>query len=515
MDPGRLWKPAATALVLATFLAGRQIASWGTPRNRWDYFWQRQDALALIVAVLILWVMVYGIGMALSRWPWSRQRRLHELGLLLGLIAAVLSQFPALNKNPSILRATLLWIGVGLIVSVAWKKWPNRLAGFARAACLVMLPLVPILFFQMLMWKPWDVREFSSPPAPAEEKGKTRPLVVMVIFDEWSWFRLAPGGVPGEAFPNLRRLAGKSVMVREARSAGWATRYAIPRLVFQANGEIVPGNGAASWKDSSGQRPSVEVPSLFDSLHQRNYRSSVIGFYINYRGLLGADAPNRVWSLPYAYKRTTWTSEVGLMLMRNLQHWTDPLSQALWPPLSSMVYSQSWVYLLSTMKQSALHALASEPDNTFLLIHLPLPHAPFIFDQRGNFRGQYQGERMSDDSAGYERHLRYTDRVLGEMLDTLERAGRLDNSLLVVTSDHSWRRDPDSALAKLPDAGLRVPLLVKWPGQERAIVSDEPFCALGLWPVLEAAIASPAPPAMSDSLWHAISATGRSKTCIR
>jgi hypothetical protein len=337
----------------------------------------------------------------------------------------------------------------------------------------------------------------------------------MLIFDEWSWFRVAPNGVLNPGLPNVRKLAERSVLVREARSAGWATRYAIPRLVFQTNGEVVPGNGAASWRDSSGQRPSVEVPSLFDSLHQRNYRSSVIGFYINYRGLLGPDAPNRVWSLPYAYKRTTWTSEVGLMLMRNLQHWTDPISQALWPPLSSRVYSESWVELLSTMKRSAMHALTSEADNTFLLIHLPLPHAPFIFDEMGNFRGQYQGERMSDDSSGYERHLRYADRVLGEIMDTLNSAGRLDNALLVVTSDHSWRKEPDSALAKLPDAGLRVPLLVKWPGQTKPIVSDESFCALGLWPVLEAAIASPMPPAMTDSLWQAISASGRGKTCVR
>ena len=513
MDPGRLWRPAATALVLATFLSGRQIASWGTPRNRWDYFWQRQDALALIVAVLLLTLVVYAVGMTLSRWQWSRKRRLHELGLLLGLIAALLSQFPALNKNPSVLRATLLWIGVVVLVTPAWKRWSAKLTAVARAACLVMLPLVPILFGQMLLWKKWDVTEVSTPAAPAAERGKSRPLVVMIIFDEWSWFRVAPGGELAPEYPNVRRLAERSVLVREARSTGFATRYAIPRLVFQAAGEVIAGNGAASWKDSAGIRPSVEVPSLFDELRRHGYRSSVIGFYINYRGLLGPDQPNRVWSLPYAYKRTTWTSEVGLMLMRNLQHWTDPISQALWPGLSSEVYSNSWVYLLSTMKESAMHALTAEPDNTFLLIHLPLPHAPFVFDPDGSFRGPYQGQRMSNDSSGYQRHLRYTDQVLGEIMGALDSAGRLHSSLLVVTSDHSWRKDPDSSFARLPDATIRVPLLVKWPGQDRPMVSDEPFCQLGLWPVLEAAIGSPTPPPMSDSLWQAISATARTETC--
>jgi len=455
------------------------------------------------------------VGMALSRWQWSRKRRLHELGLVLSLIAALLSQFPALNKNPSVLRATLLWAGVAVVVWFAWKRWSVKLAAFARGACLVMLPLVPILFGQMLLWKPWDVAELSTTAAPAPENGTRRPLVVMVILDEWSWFRVAPGGEPAPEYANLRRLMGRSVLVRDAQSAGFATRYAIPRLVFQATGEVVPGNGAASWKDSTGRRPSVEVPSIFDSLRQHRYRSSVIGFYINYRSLVGPDEPNRVWSLPYAYKRTTWLSEVGLMLMRNLQHWTDPVSQALWPGLSSGVYSESWVYLVSTMKAGAMHALATEPDNTFLLIHLPVPHAPFVFNPDGSFRGPYRGERMSSDSVGYHRQLLYADRVLGEIIGALDSAGRFDNSLLVVTSDHSWRKDPDSSLTAQPDAVLRVPLLVKWPGQDRPIVSDERFCQLGLWPVLEAAIQSPAPPAMTDSLWQAISATGRQKTCTR
>ena len=515
MDLGRHWRAAATALALATFLAGRQIASWGTPRNRWDYFWQRQDAVALIVAVLLLALAVYAVGMALSRWQWSRKRRLHELGLVLSLIAALLSQFPALNKNPSVLRATLLWAGVAVVVWFAWKRWSVKLAAFARGACLVMLPLVPILFGQMLLWKPWDVAELSTTAAPAPENGTRRPLVVMVILDEWSWFRVAPGGEPAPEYPNLRHLAERSVLVREARSAGPETRLSVPRLLFQASGDLVPGNGVAKWKDSSGSRPTEQVPSLFDDLGRLGYRSSVVGFYLNYRGLIGPDRPDRICCKANVYRGPTWISNLGLMLGRNLQHWTDPVSQAIWPGYSAGVYSRSWVRLVQALRVSAAEQLATEPDNTFLLIHLPLPHPPFIFDSAGTYLGAYQGERKSEDIQGYQRNLRFADKLLGEILTTLDSAGRLDRSLLIVTSDHAWRMDPDSSLSAQPDAVLRVPLLVKWPGQERPIVSDERFCQLGLWPVLEAAPHSPAPPAMTDSLWQAISATGRQKTCTR
>jgi arylsulfatase A-like enzyme len=254
---------------------------------------------------------------------------------------------------------------------------------------------------------------------------------------------------------------------------------------------------------------------MFDRVRQLGYRSDLIGYYINYRALLGPDGADHIESLPYAYKRRTWRSEVGLMMMRNLQHWTDPVSQLLWPIVSSVVYSQSWVIMHQSMRESLDRALTELPENTFLLAHLPLPHAPFIFEPDGTFRGRYEGERMSNDSAGYSRNLRYTDVVLGEMLDALERAGRLDRSLIVATSDHAWRKEPDSTIARQPDAEIRVPLLIKWPGQDRPLVSDEPYCELGLWPVFQAAMTPPAPPPMTDSLWQALAAAGRERHCTR
>ncbi|HWA58034.1 MAG TPA: sulfatase-like hydrolase/transferase [Gemmatimonadales bacterium] len=513
MDLGRLGRRLATALVLGTALTGRQIASWGTPRNRWDYFWQRQDAVDLILAVLILSAFLFVAGSLLAGWRWFRERRLHEYLLVLAIVAAILSQFPALNKDTTVPRAALLWALVLAVTGLAWHRWRDRMARVARAACLIMFPLVPILFLQILSWKPWDLRETGTRPPPPAANGTGRPFVVYIIFDEWSWFRFAPDGLPAPEYVNARKLAERSVLVREARSAGPATRYAIPRFLFATHGEIVPGDGTARWKDSTGSRPVVEVPSLFDRMHELGYRSSVLGFYLNYRSMIGPDAPDRVWSLSYVYKRTSRLEEIGLMLMRNLQHWTDPLSQSVWPPLSTSVYSDSWVNLFRTMRASALEALAKEPDNTFLLLHLPLPHAPFVFNADGSFRGRYQGVRLSEDTAGYNRHLLYADKVLGEILHTLDSAGRLDQSLVVVTSDHAWRREPDSALAKRPDAGLRVPLMVKWPGQRTAIVSDSVFCALGTWPIVEAAVTPASPPPMTDSLWLAISRQGRAARC--
>jgi hypothetical protein len=74
---------------------------------------------------------------------------------------------------------------------------------------------------------------------------------------------------------------------------------------------------------------------------------------------------------------------------------------------------------------------------------------------------------------GYLRQLVYFDRVVGELMERLKRAGKYEDALIILTSDHSWRFDPDTKLAT--QARRWVPLLVKLPGQTRGCVIDTPF----------------------------------------
>ncbi len=73
------------------------------------------------------------------------------------------------------------------------------------------------------------------------------------------------------------------------------------------------------------------------------------------------------------------------------------------------------------------------------------------------------------------------DGVLGQVLDALDRGGMADNTMVAYTSDQgaNW------PFAKwcLYDAGLRVPLIVRWPGQvEAGSVSDAMLSLADLLP---------------------------------
>ena len=383
----------------------------------------------------------------------------------------------------------------------------------ARGACLALSPLIAILTLQILSWRGLDASA-GEPVAPAAAPAGGPP-VVLVIFDEWSWLRLAPDGVVPDGYPNLRRLVASSLTVRNSSAPSYTTRLSLPRFLFQRQGKVVAGNGRLWWEEAGARRPTAEVPTLFDQARAAGYRTLLLGYYLPYQALVGSDGADRIVSYAHVPRGASFGGEVGLMLLRNLAHGTGPITHSVWPRLYARLYSERWRDINRELRQALTRALATEPAATLLVAHLPLPHAPFVFNADGSYRGPFAGERMEADVAAYERHLRYTDLVLGEILATLDSTGRLDRSLLLLTSDHSWKLDPDSTRQAVPGSDRRVPLLIKWPGQATPLASEEPFCALGLGPVLAAVLtAGPTGPApLTAAMWEELSKEGRTRSC--
>jgi arylsulfatase A len=117
------------------------------------------------------------------------------------------------------------------------------------------------------------------------------------------------------------------------------------------------------------------------------------------------------------------------------------------------------------------------------------------------------------------------DAAIGRLLDALHKAGRDRNTLVIFTSDHgplgaSERRKPlRGAKADLYEGGLRVPLLLRWPGRiAPAQVRDALVSGVDLFPtILAAAGIAEGPPVDGMNLWPVISseraALSRTELC--
>jgi arylsulfatase A-like enzyme len=78
---------------------------------------------------------------------------------------------------------------------------------------------------------------------------------------------------------------------------------------------------------------------------------------------------------------------------------------------------------------------------------------------------------VRNDILDYYFEVQRFDRDIGQIVDALERAGELDNTIFVVTSDNGMPFP--RAKANVYDGGARVPLFIRWPGTARSgTVSD-------------------------------------------
>ena len=127
---------------------------------------------------------------------------------------------------------------------------------------------------------------------------------------------------------------------------------------------------------------------------------------------------------------------------------------------------------------------------TFHYVHLLLPHIPWTYLPSGQ---SYSAGSPAPGSTptgwgsdewlvmqAYQRHLlqvQYTDTIVGRIIETLERLGRYEETLLVILADHGNADIPNVVHRRVitPDTVghvAAVPLFVKLPGMERRGADD-------------------------------------------
>ena len=168
-------------------------------------------------------------------------------------------------------------------------------------------------------------------------------------------------------------------------------------------------------------------------------------------------------------------------------------------------------FFTSTLVERAQHWLAKEDDRpTFTFMNLMEAHSPY-YPPKSAFRqlglekpSPFESRRLNTEllahTAGkrklsetrrrrtldyYDASLRYQDGELAAVLASLKRAGRYEDTLVVVAADHGktigeFDRN-ESPTHYVRDVNNKVPLLVKWPGQTEGERVEDPVDLVGLY----------------------------------
>ena len=486
---GRL-RPLLVAQVWAFLFFLPALAPLTHPGNRYLLFWRSSSP-----AIHLACVVALGAGLSLAC---ALLRKLSTKGyplavviiacaLLAGEARAIWEECRKTSAAFAHVYSASLALGSVCLALAAWQwRWtPARITSWIERATLFVSPLVPIFWVNLFLAPTFDPPRTAS--AEPESRGPVSARepdgdIYILILDAWSYRLTYEDGKVRPEMPRLAEAASAMCSFSDAHAPGCHTITSLPRFLFQREGDFaLRGDEVGFWDGSF--IPVKGLRSIFHHARSEGYRTYMIGWYHPYELMVG-DHVDVVASSNAFHWLGEEPFQIGVQLYEEAAR--KILGRSLLRSLSrEALYRKNHVFVRNTdFVMSHVRSIIEESGTSrFAVFHIPVPHFPFCYSAEGS---RPLEKEYSLESAELAREqLAYTDRLIGEIIDRLKRLGKYERATIVLTSDHTWRNDPE-----LPPRSARhwshVPLLIKFPGQEERIDVDVPFTTSRLERLLEA-----------------------------
>lgn len=325
-----------------------------------------------------------------------------------------------------------------------------------------------------------------------------RPNVIVILADDFGWTDLACYGSDLHETPHLDRLAQEGMKFTQAYSACTVcspTRAALLTGKYPARLHItdwipglMPDNPKLLVPDWTKYLPTSES-TLAEVFQSAGYATASIG-----KWHLGGEA--------YYPERQGF--DVNLA---GTDKAAPPSYLAPWkiPTLSE---GKEGEYLTDRLAEEAVQFIERSKDRPFFL-YLPhfAVHTPI--QGRHDLVAKYQAKNRAGrnhKNAAYAAMVESMDASVGRVRATLRELGLEDRTVILFTSDNGGRVPTTSNLplrfgkASAYEGGVRVPLIVHWPGVTKpGSVSETPAITMDLFPTLAEMASLPIPASSSQT----------------
>jgi len=360
-----------------------------------------------------------------------------------------------------------------------------------------------------------------------EESASIRPPdIILFLADDHGQWASGPYGNQEVETPTLDSLAASGLLMADATSPA---PVCSPARISLMTGRMPSQHGVHDFLSESPDfdhdwiEGEILLPEL---LKQAGYRTALIG---KWHGSATSFVPARGFDrwLSYDQGPEDWPNQY---LHRGTVHLSDQ---------GSAVSVEG--FQLEHLGQAAREFIASgDPEQPYFLIFAPTDtHEPITghpedlvakyrsagLDQvpageSSPFPAAYPAavapKDFSETLAQYYAAVSHQDAELAKILDLVETRGRLNNTLVIYTSDHGMMVGHHGLIGKsnatipqnLYEESIRVPMILSWPGgfPEAGITLDLPFDHLDLFQtILDAAGVE-----LSEDVRRSIDSPGRS-----
>jgi len=393
----------------------------------------------LLLVALLLFVLFTAFGRT-RFYPWLRLLLAIAIPPYLLQRTQSISSFDLIEGLVTLFL--VLWTAVVLLLLLRFAKWYGRLmrAGSFVTAALALFALASIAqLLWVASWKPApnQVTAAWNQPAATPQPPRQHPLLVWIVFDELSYDQLFEHRSPSLALPNFDALRAQSTLFTNTQSIGIHTVKVIPSLL---TGNLVDGIRYTFrnrlWvhhSDESGRQLIDGASSVFGDAAQSGWRTAAVGWYNPYCSLYAPDIQNCYWT---DHDMQDGPMSQSATLAANIGSPLQQIAVELISPAGAdrnlCAFDLHLRHLTQTdLQQHALQLLRTDQAD-FVFLHLSIPHSPNTWNRASNDYTEQCGRSYLDN-------LALTDRVLGQVLATLQSSPRWSQTTLIVQGDHGWR----------------------------------------------------------------------------
>lgn len=348
------------------------------------------------------------------------------------------------------------------------------------------------------------------------------PNVIVVLVDDLGWMDLGCQGSDFYRTPNIDRLAATGMRFTD----GYAScAVCSPTRAALMTGRSPARLGITDWIRAEFQLSARQWPNIRDRFgyHRTGSADRELLTPVNEMQLPHSEITLAELLKPIGYASAfigKWHLggrghlPVGQGFDENYGGWDygqppsyfDPFVELPRLPMGipTLAPRQPGEYLTDREADEAVGFIERNKDRPFLLylshyaVHTPI-------QAKKDLIARYEALRdgQGQDDAVYAAMVHSVDDAMGRLLETLDRTGLADRTLIVFTGDNGGLDRQGRPTENAPlrsgkgyayEGGLRTPWIVRWPGvTEAGAVSREPIASIDLLPTIAAAVGTRPP----------------------
>jgi arylsulfatase A-like enzyme len=328
---------------------------------------------------------------------------------------------------------------------------------------------------------------------PKTDDSTSRPNIVIITADDMAWTDLSYIGNEYVNTPNLSKLADTGVLFPRGYVPTALSRASLMTLI---SGQYPHEHGITTddeviWRGSSMNKPAPvstikKIDTLPRLLAKKGYLSFQCGRWFEGRFSDAGFTHGTAAALDHAYAKPAADPD----LLKACEEFMD-LAQTQEKPFL--------LWYAPALPAFNFHVRSNDAEREALLADISQNQTFSLNYGLSEYYFQFQKPMGRGDVLLYYALVELFDTYCGQLIDSLEKRGLRDNTLIIVQSANGWvtirRRGSWAPRTKGSpyDGGVRSPMICSWPAKIKPDVSDTLVSSIDVVPTVLAAVDSPKP----------------------